>query len=93
MIAAIANANSAVVYDLLFRTSTQALTTIAAEPEHLGAPGRHHHRAPHPGPGGVTPAAVGCAIAGAFALAIPAVCLPQTARLLPEGSEHSARGR
>jgi hypothetical protein len=36
-IAAIAFHNKAVVYDLLFRTAAETLTTIAADPKHLGA--------------------------------------------------------
>ena len=36
-IAALAFANKAVVYDLLFRTAAETLTTIAADPKHLGA--------------------------------------------------------
>src|SRR5437870_9600530 len=36
-IAAIAYQNKAVVYDLLFRASSEAMLTIAADPEHLGA--------------------------------------------------------
>jgi hypothetical protein len=36
-IAALAFANKAVVYDLLFKTAAETLTTIAADPKHLGA--------------------------------------------------------
>jgi len=36
-IGAIAFHNKAAVYDLLFRTAAEALTTIAADPKHLGA--------------------------------------------------------
>jgi hypothetical protein len=36
-IAAIAYQNKAVVYDLLFKASAETLTTIAADPKHLGA--------------------------------------------------------
>jgi len=36
-IGAIAFQNKAAVYDLLFRTAAEALTTIAADPKHLGA--------------------------------------------------------
>jgi hypothetical protein len=36
-IAAIAFHNKAVVYDLLFKTAAETLTTIAADPKHLGA--------------------------------------------------------
>jgi hypothetical protein len=36
-IGALAFANKAVVYDLLFRTAAETLTTIAADPKHLGA--------------------------------------------------------
>jgi len=36
-IASIAYQNKAVVYDLLFKASSQAVLTIAADPEHLGA--------------------------------------------------------
>jgi hypothetical protein len=36
-IAAIAFQNKAIVYDLLFRATAQTLTTIAADPKHLGA--------------------------------------------------------
>jgi hypothetical protein len=36
-IGAIAFQNKAVVYDLLFKTAAEALTTIAADPKHLGA--------------------------------------------------------
>jgi hypothetical protein len=36
-IAPIAYQNKAVVYDLLFRTATETLLTIAADPKHLGA--------------------------------------------------------
>ena len=36
-LAALAFANKAVVYDLLFRTAAETLTTIAADPKHLGA--------------------------------------------------------
>ena len=34
---ALAFANKAVVYDLLFRAAAETLTTIAADPKHLGA--------------------------------------------------------
>ena len=36
-IGAVAFQNKAAVYDLLFRTAAEALTTIAADPKHLGA--------------------------------------------------------
>jgi hypothetical protein len=36
-IGAVAFQNRAAVYDLLFRTATETLTTIAADPKHLGA--------------------------------------------------------
>ena len=36
-IASIAYQNKAVVYDLLFKASSEAVLTIAADPEHLGA--------------------------------------------------------
>jgi len=36
-IGAVAFQNKAVVYDLLFRTAAETLTTIAADPKHLGA--------------------------------------------------------
>ncbi len=36
-IGAIAFQNKAIVYDLLFRTAAETLTTIAADPKHLGA--------------------------------------------------------
>ncbi len=36
-IADIASHNKAVIYDLLFRASSQAMLTIAADPKHLGA--------------------------------------------------------
>jgi hypothetical protein len=36
-IAAIAYQNKTVIYDLLFKTSAETLTTIAADPKHLGA--------------------------------------------------------
>jgi hypothetical protein len=36
-IAPIAYQNKSVVYDLLFRTSSETLLTIAADPKHLGA--------------------------------------------------------
>jgi len=36
-IAAVAFQNKAAVYDLLFRTAAETLTTIAADPKHLGA--------------------------------------------------------
>jgi hypothetical protein len=36
-IGALAFANKAVVYDLLFRTTAETLATIAADPKHLGA--------------------------------------------------------
>src|SRR6185437_16846626 len=36
-IAPIAYQNKAVVYDLMFRTAAETLTTIAADPKHLGA--------------------------------------------------------
>ena len=36
-IAAIAYQNTAVVYDLLFKASSEAVLTIAADPKHLGA--------------------------------------------------------
>src|SRR6202521_615548 len=36
-IGALAFANKAVVYDLLFKTAAETLTTIAADPKHLGA--------------------------------------------------------
>ena len=48
-IASIARQNKAVVYDLLFKASSEAVLTIAADPEHLGRPHRHHRRAPHLG--------------------------------------------
>jgi hypothetical protein len=35
-IAAIAYQSKAVVYDLLFKASSEAVLTIAADPEHLG---------------------------------------------------------
>jgi hypothetical protein len=35
-IAAIAYQNKAVVYDLLFKASSEAVLTIAADPDHLG---------------------------------------------------------
>jgi len=36
-IADIAYQNKAIVYDLLFKVSAETLTTIAADPKHLGA--------------------------------------------------------
>ena len=36
-VAPIAYQNTAVVYDLLFRTAAETLLTIAADPKHLGA--------------------------------------------------------
>ena len=36
-ISAVAFQNKAVVYDLLFKTAAETLTTIAADPKHLGA--------------------------------------------------------
>jgi hypothetical protein len=36
-VADIAHQNKAVIYDLLFKTSAETLTTIAADPKHLGA--------------------------------------------------------
>src|SRR4030095_117305 len=36
-IADIANQNKAVIYDLLFKASSETLLTIAADPKHLGA--------------------------------------------------------
>ena len=36
-LSALAFANKAVVYDLLFRATAETLTTIAADPKHLGA--------------------------------------------------------
>ena len=36
-ISAIAYQNKAVIYDILFKASAEALTTIAADPKHLGA--------------------------------------------------------
>ena len=36
-VGAIAYQNKAIVYDLLFKTSSQAMLTIAADPKHLGA--------------------------------------------------------
>jgi hypothetical protein len=36
-IAAIAYQNKRVVYNILFRTTAETLTTIAADPKHLGA--------------------------------------------------------
>ena len=36
-IAAIAYQNKAVIYDLLFKASSETLRTIAADPKHLGA--------------------------------------------------------
>ena len=36
-IAPIAHQNKSVIYDLLFRTSSETLLTIAADPKHLGA--------------------------------------------------------
>jgi hypothetical protein len=54
-IADIAYQNKAVIYDILFTTSAETMTTIAADPEHLGAshlglshdpsPARPHDRA------------------------------------------------
>ena len=49
-IADIAYQNKAVIYDLLFKASSEALLTIAADPKHLGAD-RHHRGAPHLGLG------------------------------------------
>jgi len=49
-IGAIAFQNKAAVYDLLFRTAADTLTTIAADPKHLGAH-RPHRRPPHLGLG------------------------------------------
>jgi hypothetical protein len=40
----IARRNKAVVYDLLFKASAESLTTIAADPKHLGARVGHHLR-------------------------------------------------
>ena len=37
LIGAIAYQNKAVIYDILFKASAEALTTIAADPKHLGA--------------------------------------------------------
>jgi hypothetical protein len=36
-IAAIAYQNKAVIYDLLFKASSETMLTIAADPKHLGA--------------------------------------------------------
>jgi hypothetical protein len=36
-VADIAYQNKTVIYDILFRTSAEAMTTIAADPKHLGA--------------------------------------------------------
>jgi hypothetical protein len=47
-IGAIAFQKKAAVYDLMFRTAAETLTTIAAHPKHLGAH-RPHRRAPHLG--------------------------------------------
>ena len=49
-IADIAYQNKAVIYDILFTTSAETMTTIAADPEHLGAH-RHHLGASHLGLG------------------------------------------
>ena len=48
-IGAIAFHNKAVVYHLLFKTAAETLTTIAADPKHLGARLRPDRRAPHLG--------------------------------------------
>jgi hypothetical protein len=37
-IADIAYQNKTLIYDLLFKASAETLTTIAADPKHLGAP-------------------------------------------------------
>ena len=50
-IADIAYQNKAVIYDLLFKASSEALLTIAADPKHLGARIGDHRRAPHLGLG------------------------------------------
>jgi len=36
-VAAIAFTNKAVVYDLLFKAAAETITTVAADPKHLGA--------------------------------------------------------
>jgi hypothetical protein len=48
-IAAIAYQNKAVVYDLLFKASSEAVLMITADPEHLGARIGNHRRAPYLG--------------------------------------------
>ena len=50
-IADIAYQNKAVIYDLLFKASSETLLTIAADPKHLGARIGDHRRAPHLGLG------------------------------------------
>ena len=56
-IAAIAYQNKTVIYDLLFRASSEALLTIAADPQASRRPHRHHRRAPHLGLGDDPPPA------------------------------------
>ena len=46
-IAGLAYQNKAVIYDLLFKASSETLLTIAADPKHFGAD--PHRRAPHLG--------------------------------------------
>jgi hypothetical protein len=41
--------NKAVVYDLLFKASSQTMRTIAADPKHLGVQDRLHLGTPHLG--------------------------------------------
>ena len=49
-IGAIAYQNKAKVYGLLFKAAAETLTTIAADPKHLGRRDRRHRRAAHLGP-------------------------------------------
>jgi hypothetical protein len=48
-IADIAYQNKPVIYDLLFKTSAETLTTIAADPKTPRRPRRHHHGPPYLG--------------------------------------------
>ena len=56
-VADIALQNKAAVYGLLFQAASETMTTIAADPKHLGAPDRHHSCPSHMGFGDDPPPA------------------------------------
>jgi hypothetical protein len=59
-IGALAFANKTVVYNLLFRAAAETLTTIAADPKHLGRAHRLHRCAAHLGLGADPSSACPC---------------------------------